>query len=776
MKVVQCSGCDATFDYNPARPNKKYHSEECRKSSRVRDVKASNAAKAQKAEDHDIEFISIDGEGVTKLAYVEVYDETERDFVMKLQKVHHYVLLSSGDQSIDNEDGSPLRHDEVFEFIYQQKLEHPNAAFVGFFLGYDFSQWLKSLPAHRGDSLFHPYGIAKRMPKNPELKYPFPVRYGQWEFDILGMKRFKLRPQVPKERWPQCEVAHKTAEQIEECAAGKHNKHPYKWMYVNDSGAFFQTSLLNAINPEKWAPGTAVVTPEEMAILVKGKGDRSTAKYDTPEERAEMKRYNVLENDILSRLMSTVNAGFVADGIRLRIDQWYGPGQAAQAWLRNIGAPTGDEVREAVPVWAIEAARMSYYGGWFETFVNGVIPGIVHAYDINSAYPYAIAKLPCLLHGKWTLGKGKPGKLAKGNIRLINARFTGHDDYIGTMPHRDTAGGISRPAHTAGWHWQHEVDAGRAARTISKVEVDEWIEYEPCDCPPPLREIENLYQGRLQVGKETPSGKAKKLVYNSAYGKMAQSIGQPKYANSIYASLITAHCRTMILRAIATHPDKAAAVAMIATDGIVFLTPHPKLDVDKTRLGAWDYSKHSNLSILMPGLYWDDKSRESVRSGDNLTLKSRGVSGKYLAPFLDTFDEQWAKLHTRITESDAGIAAPDEAPKVKIIVEFGVISPRLAVHRNNWAACGQVVWDDDRTISANPEGKRGAFYTDGPLLRTGVRVRVNDNKGQPMERSLPYVNRFGADPLAVLTVLEEMRELLTQDGTVDDIIHATVSG
>lgn len=715
-----------------------------------------------------MEFIAVDGEGVTRVEYVETWNDEMQDFVMMQQKVHHYVLLSVGDQSLHH-NGEPLRHDEIFEFLYAQKLEHPNAAFVGFFLGYDFAQWLKSLPASRGDSLFHPYGIAQRMPKNPELKYPFPVHYGGWDFDFLGLKRFKLRPHVKKSMWPPCQVNHKIPEQIEECATGVHNRHPYKWLYVNDSGAFFQTALMNAINPKKWAPGTAVVSDEEMEILQTGKDSRSVAVFDE-----EMIRYNILENDVLSRLMGTVNAGFVADGIKLRTDQWYGPGQAAQAWLRLIGCPTGEQVRETVPAWAIEAARMSYYGGWFETFVNGIIPGTAHAYDINSAYPYAIAKLPCLLHGKWTQGTGDPGELAKGNYRLINARFTGRNHYIGTMPHRDTAGGISRPANTAGWHWQHEVDAAKAARTISKIEIDEWVEYEPCSCPPPIAAIEELYEGRLKVDKNSPSGKSKKLVYNSAYGKMAQSIGMPKYSNSIYASLITSHCRTMILRAIATHPQKAAAVAMIATDGIVFLTPHPKLDVHPTRLGAWDYGEHQNLSILMPGLYWDDTSREGIRNGGNLTLKSRGVSGKYLAPFIDTFDTEWTRLHDKIDAGDSPMAPPDAAPKISITVEFGIISPRLAVARNNWAACGQVVWDDNRVISANPEGKRGSFYTDGPLLRTGVRLRVKDNHGQVMERTLPYENRFGADPLAELDHLAELSDLLTQDGTVEDIIHAVV--
>lgn len=771
MKIVQCAGCEATFNYDPSRPNKKYHTTQCARKNRPN--KAANTARDRKTENHEVEFIAVDGEGVTRMEYVETWVDSLEDFVMMPQKVHHYVLLSVGDQSY-HKDGEPLRHDEIFEFLYQQKLDHPDAAFVGFFLGYDFAQWLKSMPASRGDSAFHPVGIQKRMPKNPDMKYPFPVTVdNRWDFDFLGMKRLKLRPHVKKSLWPQCQVNHKTLDQIEECATGAHNRHPYKWMYVNDAGAFFQTSLMNAINPKKWAAGTAVVSDAEMQILQTGKDHRSDAQFDET-----MIEYNVLENDVLSRLMNTVNEGFVADGIKLRTDQWYGPGQAAQAWLRNIGAPTGEQIREAVPVWAVEAARKSYYGGWFETFVNGVIPGTSYAYDINSAYPYAIAQLPCLLHGKWTHGTGDPGKLAKGNYRLINAHYTGRNDYIGTMPHRDMAGGISRPRNTAGWHWQHEVDAAKAARTISKIDVDEWVEYEPCKCDPPIAAIEELYQGRLKVDKNSPAGKSKKLVYNSAYGKMAQSIGMPRFSNSIYASLITSHCRTMILRAIATHPQKAAAVAMIATDGIVFLTPHPKLDVHPTRLGAWDFNEHQNLSILMPGLYWDDSSRESIRSGGNLALKSRGVSGKYLAPFIDTFDAQWAKLHKWIEDDreagGGGIARPDEAPKISIVVEFGIISPRLAVARNNWKLCGQVVWDDNRVISANPEAKRGAFYTDGPLLRTGVRGRVTDNRGEAMEYTAPYVNRFGADPLAELEELDQLGELLTQDGTVEDIIRAVI--
>src|SRR5690606_895113 len=107
------------------------------------------------------------------------------------------------------------------------------------------------------------------------------------------------------------------------------------------------------------------------------------------------------------------------------------------------------------------------------------------------------------------------------------------------------------------------------------------------------------------VGKNSSHGKAYKLIYNSAYGKMAQSIGNPKYSNPIYASLITTGCRTMITHAIATHPKKTKDLLMVATDGVYFRSPHPSLEIDKSRLGAWDESIKRNLTLFMPGIYWD---------------------------------------------------------------------------------------------------------------------------------------------------------------------------
>jgi hypothetical protein len=305
---------------------------------------------------------------------------------------------------------------------------------------------------------------------------------------------------------------------------------------------------------------------------------------------------------------------------------------------------------------------------------------------------------------------------------------------------------------------------------IKRVVVREWIEYAPCECAKPIAAIKDLYQSRITVGKESPWGKSKKLVYNSCYGKMAQSVGMPKFSNSVYASLIVSICRTMILDAIATHPNKTKAVAMVATDGVYFLSPHPSLDLDNEALGKWGADDHENLSILMPGLYWDDDSRESVHNGSNLKLKSRGVSGKYLAAFIDVFDAKWERLRLSVPEISEKRIPPNRAPAQDIMIEFSVVSPKVAAVRDNWAyLCGRIVTNEPRSISANPSAKRDHFYRDPErpeLLRSAARWFSSTGERE----SFPYDKSFGMDQ----DELREMDELLIQDGTANDLIHAVI--
>lgn len=701
-----CEGCGKEFSPKTKRAVR------CRKNC-GRSSESRNGARASKRKNHDLTFVGIDGEGVTSR-----------------EGIHEYVLLSVGDRSLYREDKGHLHWREIFPFLYNCFIRNPNAVYVGYFLGYDFTQWFCTLPESRARLLFTKEGIAKRSRtqsgNNPR---PFPVHLGEWEWeiDILGMKRFQLRPGTG---YPPGMI-----------------KNKYSWMTICDVGSFFQMSFIKAINPADWKGVSPVVTPEEYELIQRGKERRSTAVFDE-----EMVRYNILENEVLARLMKTLNEGFTGIGIRLNRKQWFGPGQAASAWMKSLSSvPRSNEVFGTVPVWAREAARKTYFGGWFEIFAHGCVHGTSYEYDINSAYPYIISQLPCLLHGRWTRSEctslSKLKDVYGGSVRMVYGQVVGRNSLVGGMLHRTPKGRVLRPRGTKGWFWEHELKAAMRADLVDEFHIESYIRYDACDCQPPFADIERLYQRRLQVGKKTPQGRAYKLVYNSAYGKMAQSIGSPEFANPIYASLITAGCRKMILDAIAYHPTKSQDLLMVATDGVYFKTRHDQLTLDKEKLGCWDETEKHNLTLFMPGIYWDDKSRERVRRNEAPELKSRGISASDLSRFIDDIDEKFTDFN--------------DWPSIELPIRFNMVSPMQALSRGKWETCGVVAIGDSRKLSSNPEIKRiPELFTDGGIIRTECYWFLD-----PVE-SEPY-NRYFGDELA-LTM--ELDDVMSPDGSLNMIL------
>jgi hypothetical protein len=312
--------------------------------------------------------------------------------------------------------------------------------------------------------------------------------------------------------------------------------------------------------------------------------------------------------------------------------------------------------------------------------------------------------------------------------------------------HRRPDGSVLRPHRTIGWHWEHEIEAARRAKLIRQVRVIKWVGFWPINGPSPLAPISELYEERLRVGKKSPRGIAMKLAYNSMYGKFAQSIGTPLFANPVWASLITAGCRTMILDAIATHPNGDKALVMVATDGVYFDSPHPTLKLDSERLGSWDMTERSNLSIFKPGVYWDDKSRESVRTGAGLQIKSRGVSAAALAAEIDRIDDIWREGKVW--------------PAVGIVTGFSMVSPKLAVARGKWDTAGLVQVNVLTVQSSYPIKKRQLSRRKGSY---GTKPHYHDIELV----STPYTKSFGMDLDEPLVLLDT--DLLQYE--VNELLH-----
>ncbi len=667
-----------------------------------------NTARKVKRSANMREFVGVDGEGVG----------TGAD--------HKYVLLGCGQAQIENPDC--LHWEEILSFLYDQFLLKPDAVYVGFFLGYDFAHWFRGLPAERARRIFTQAGNAARQRKCSPV--PYPVDVGDWQIDALpgSIRRVKFRPQGEK-----------------------------RFMFINDAGPFFQSSFLKVIDPKGW--DIPVVTQQEYDIVEEGKRKRSGAALDD-----SMRYYNRLENNILARVMTRYNEGLTKAGVKLRVDQWYGPGQASQEWMKNNNIPTGDQVREALPPDVHDFAVATYYGGWFEITCHGYIRGTLWEYDINSAYPHIMATLPCLLHGKWTSGKGTPPD-KKNAYTMVRARVQGSSEYLGAMLHRKAdSQRICRPRRTGGHYWLHELKAAKNAGLIDRIQFEKWHQYEPCSCLPPARGMTDLYQDRLAVGKDTPQGKAYKLIYNSAYGKFAQSVGHPRFSNAIYASLITAGCRKMILDAIATHPMKARGVAMIATDAVYFLRRHPSLPLGKA-LGEWEETQKQNVCLFKPGMYWDDKTRMAIQRGSTPVFKSRGISAKDFAAHIKDIDRHFQKWSWGIETLDAVKKRPtmdfDKSESMPIwqaydwpfayfTIEFCMVTIGQALGWNKWEKCGEILVDTPVTQDSFDGGiKRDllSLYYDAEdkVWRSETWDITMFNPSHAETWSTPYDKRFGEE-------------------------------
>src|SRR6266702_6525105 len=137
-------------------------------------------ARNLRRDNHDVTFMAVDGEGTG--------DGSD----------HRYVLLRAGTgEALENAKG--IRWWQAFDYLYSHY--RPDVAYVGYFLGYDFTQILKTLPWDRVAALLKEddktYKLRQRTRSKSRIPFPVEIKAPdgkRWQVDILGMKRLKLRP------------------------------------------------------------------------------------------------------------------------------------------------------------------------------------------------------------------------------------------------------------------------------------------------------------------------------------------------------------------------------------------------------------------------------------------------------------------------------------------------------------------------------------------------------------------------------------------------------
>jgi hypothetical protein len=553
---------------------------------------------------HYPSFVGVDGEGGN------------------IGKVHKYLLLRAGDDTVENAEGLSLV--ECLSFLCD--LPKADRIYVSFAFDYDVTMMLRQAHPSRVQRLFDRESRRIIRDGKPVEQY-HPVEIGEFEVDYLPHKEFKVRRKGSK-----------------------------KYTVVNDVFTFFQTSFVVALR--KWFP------EDEYKFIIGKIAEGKDQRHDFGAVTDDERKYNATECVMLVQLMSRFRDMCYELDIRPR--KWQGPGYLVSAVFQRESMPDNRAIN--VPTDILSAANTAYIGGRFEARSYGPIEGPVYQYDINSAYASYYRFLPCLVHGTWR--RIRPGlSLPRGPIYLANVSFKhGSGLAWNTLGIRSDKGAILFPREGQGWYWSHELEV---AQKYADIEVHEGWQYERhCDCSP-FEWVYPLYDLRASVGKDSGRGKVLKTTLATIYGKTAQSVGNPRWSNPIWAGLITSSCRARLIEATLS-VDGGRNVHMLATDGLFSTAPITSLCVGKA-LGEWELTEHESIFIVQSGLYLlPDRVGKVLH-------KTRGVP---LAKVIEYQDDIRQAFDQWMDRGDVGLDRPTVSIRLVAFISLRVANAR----KKGWLA------------------------------------------------------------------------------------------
>lgn len=535
------------------------------------------------------QFVGVDGEGGN------------------IDGMHRYLLLRAGDDAVENDQGLTLR--ECLSFLCS--LATRERIYVSFAFDYDVTMMLRSAGPAKWNRLFDRKSREFIVDGRATGRY-WPVSFGEFEVDYLPRKEFKVR-----------------------------RKGQSRYVVVHDVFTFFQSSFVVALrgwfghfDDGQWIPESPEIgnIVERIAI---GKEQRHDFGAVTQDER----EYNILEIEMLEWLMSRFR--HMCHELAIFPKKWQGPGNLVTAVFRREGMPRRRDI--VVPPRVLQSANDGYVGGRFESRSFGLIPERIYQYDINSAYAASYRELPCLLHGGWGEIGGRDvrerpemerGVVSFAGVGLFRVTFK-HPTGLAwnTLPVRSETGSVLFPREGQGWYWSTELRV--AEKYGCEIIVhDGWHYINRCDCKP-FEWVYRLYDLRDQVGKNSGKGKVLKTTLATIYGKLAQSIGNPPYANPVWAGLITSSCRARLVDATLS-VQRGQRVHMLATDGLFSSVQIPGLVVGRG-IGEWELTEHENMFIVQSGVYFLPGTKP----------KTRGVPLGKVLEYEEEFRSTWDSWRKR---------------------------------------------------------------------------------------------------------------------------------
>lgn len=418
-----------------------------------------------------------------------------------------------------------------------------------------------------------------------------------------------------------------------------------KRMVLWDVHGYFQSSFLVAL---KRYFGDDY---KRLALIEWGKGERQAF---TPHQMKERRRYCLEECKALVELMNKLRAHLKRLG--LAVQRWDGAGSIASALLRKHRIR--DHQIRTVPRDLFEGIWKAYFGGRIEQVMFGHYTGAVYCYDINSAYPHAITKLPSFRRGRWSRQRE-----SSFGLHHVQWKFEESPDRLYPFPFRSRSGHILFPPEGQGWYWQPEVIAAKAALASGYLKgsltILDSVWWDGDEYPFPF--VEGLYEERKKLIRQGDGAeKALKLGLNSMYGKMAQQVGgrdgkPPTSQQMEWAGYVTSFCRGRMFTAATQVPG---AVIQLTTDGIY--TTQPLELKCSERLGDWDFRVGKDMVSIQSGIYrlqFDNLYEECFRGFGRSAIDFEAIMRMWQSMDAPNWDETLPVAVTRFITLGSALAS-----------------------------------------------------------------------------------------------------------------------
>lgn len=562
---------------------------------------------------------------------------------------HCYGMLTCGHNVLMNSDGSPLSSTQCLDFLTAQP---KYARYVIFYGGYDATFFFRDFPTHVQQQI-----VDGNVGEDGKRRM---VKVGYYWIDyiprkILKVYRTKDHPDGPG------------------------------GIVLYDVSAYFQCAFTKAL--EDWEVGTL----QEWAVIRSGKESRRSFTLPCP---PDVITYNALEVILLSRLLTKMVQA--TETLDIRIKSYHGPATLSEALFDKHNLL--DYVKPAPPE-VDSLYKYAYFGGRFECSAVGIAEE-VWEYDIASAYPAAMATLPCQVCGEW---RNNDATNAQAKLHLVTWDVTDSGCRFAPFPWRsEKTGALCYPKVGSGWYWGEEVVAAQRAFPECIRILETWSYVTDCSHRP-FEWVPGVYAERQRLGKGT-AGRVLKLALNSAYGVLARTIGGGgRYANYWWAGQITARTRARLMDL--AHAG-GASVLMLATDGLYSSVALPV--ATGSSLGDWeDGGQVGPMLLVQPGVYFS-------LSPEGKKYRTRGVSLK------DIEKTDGVRRLRRAWTEDGPEAMVEVSASFLLNAEDDLpvfIGTKLALAWGKPELIG--TWQPmSKTLSFRPEPRRLRAEWEGELLRT----------------------------------------------------------